>query len=379
MRVEVHDSLEAVESLARDWDSLALANNAPFSAPAWQLAWWRFAAPKDAQLRVLAAHVQDELVAVAPLYAVPGGLGATWYAPLAMPACDRAQPLAIPGTEAEAASALVGALATLEPRPGALFLRGLPLDSPWPRLLAGAWPPHGARIHVEPVVTAPFVSLSGKDYEAWVKTLSSKFRRQLRRDRERLLEQGAVFRMASEPELSNDLHAFVQLHRARWEARGGSAVLGRGIEDMVTEAGRAFAGERRLLVACIDVGGRTVSAQVLLAAGTEVSHWLGGFDAGFGRLGLTPQALAYALHDAAESGALRFDLGAGEQPYKRQMADAEQPLATFVLFPKGPGGARARASVATRHLRQGVSRRIRPDRRERLKRFLRARRGEGNA
>src|SRR4051812_3978900 len=194
MRVQVVDSLEALEALREPWDALAVAAAAPFSAPAWALAWWRHARPARAVLRALAAFEGEDLVAMLPAYAEPGWGGHS-YALLSKPVSDQVEPLAAPGREQEAADAFARALGELEPRPGVLALRGLPADGPWPSRLARAWPGRPPWLRREPLVPAPGVDLAAVgDFDGWLASRSGNFRQQARRLRRRLEEDGAASR-----------------------------------------------------------------------------------------------------------------------------------------------------------------------------------------
>ena len=66
---------------------------------------------------------------------------------------------------------------------------------------------------------APFVSLKGGTYEEWFASRSANFRQQMRRDRRKLDEQGAAFRLSTESTIEKDIASFSRLHGARWDPR----------------------------------------------------------------------------------------------------------------------------------------------------------------
>jgi CelD/BcsL family acetyltransferase involved in cellulose biosynthesis len=114
-------------------------------------------------------------------------------------------------------------------------------------------------------------------------------------------------------------------------------------------------------VELIEVDGRPVSAHLVLAAGEETTYWLGGFDEAFAadRPGLV--ALLQAVEHALARGATRFDLGPGDQAYKRRFADGDRPLDWVTLVLPGLRRPLTRLQLAPRRLarevRDGVRRR----------------------
>ena len=83
--------------------------------------------------------------------------------------------------------------------------------------------------------------------------------------RRSLEEQGATVRLASTPtEIEQDIGAFIRLHHARWDPRGGSDALDEGVERMLHEVapGSSPPG-RRLRLASVATADRTVAVKVI--------------------------------------------------------------------------------------------------------------------
>jgi CelD/BcsL family acetyltransferase involved in cellulose biosynthesis len=369
VKVELIEHVERLEELRASWDTLAVARGRPYSAPAWQLAWWHEARPADAFLLAAAVWDREELVAIAPMYVRRSRVSRCGT--LGSPAADGVEPLARAGTEAEAASALAGALGEATPRPLVLTLRGRGDDPEWPRLLAHGWP--DARppwLHDEPPIPAPKIDLRGRTADEWLASLSSNTRSQLKRRRRRLLDAGATFRTSAVDELERDIAVFTALHRSRWEWRGGSAVLSNGVESMVLRAARELATENRFRLYAVDLGHRTIAAQIVMAAGGTASHWLGGFEEAWAPLQPGIQTIYYAIEAAFEQGDEVFDLGGGAEEYKGRLATRGGTVVTTSLVPRGSGYLGARIAIVPRHLRQAVAARIPVERRRRLKQRL---------
>lgn len=356
--VSLIDSPEALEPHLRAWDALAVAAGRPYCAPAWALAWWRHAAPPGADLRVLVMTEADEVVAMAPFFAVGSAIGPV-YRLLASDISPRVEPLAVSGREAEAAHAFAGALAAADPRPAAVVFKEVPRDSVWPELLRERWPGSAPRVLREGMVVAPTIGLEGRGFDGFLAALPSKRRGKLRRDRRQLEERGARYRLAGTPdEVARGLAEFARLHYERWDPRGGSAALNPRVEQMLEDVSSELLEEGRFRLYTIDVGEETITAQLFVTAGGEVTYWLGGFDLDWSRYGPGNQAIVAALEEAAERGEQRLDLGPGEQDYKRRMADGEDVLESVTLVTRPSRYPLVRAQHGARRARGWLSERL---------------------
>lgn len=349
LRGELLDDAAALEPLMAAWDELAVAERLPYCAPAWQLAWWRHAAPAGARLRVIAVWEGDELAGIAPFYAHRALPGIWRYGLLASRASSRVEPLARAGRQEEVARVIAGTLAGLRPHADQIDFPEIRAGSPWPRLLATAWPRGVLRARADAPVPELTVTLAGADLDEWLAARSSNFRQQMRKGRRGILERGGEFRVASTPEeLERDLVAFERLHLARWEHRGGSVSMSEGIDRMLLDAGRAMLGTNRFELASIDVDGRTISSLLFVAAGGEITYWNGGFDDDYASLRPSLVGLVEAVSRGLGRGDVRLDLGPGGQDYKRRLADGEEQLVTWLMIPSGPRQAGPMLRVAAK-------------------------------
>jgi CelD/BcsL family acetyltransferase involved in cellulose biosynthesis len=334
LQVRVIDDPTALEGLAGDWDALAVACARPLSAPAWLLAWWRAMAPPGALLRALAVHEGERLVGLAPFMAVHDG-GLVAYRPLGGEDMGiRNTPLAEPGMEIPVARALAAALARSAPRPDVVHLDQVDVTSPWPLLLSRAWPglfpPRRERLRT---ASAPTLHLEAPSYEEWLAAKSSNFRQRLRRDARKLAERGAVTAMVATPEeLERALEDFQRLHGGRWGEE--SPLAGEAGHRMMLEAGRALLPEERFRVWTITAEGATITVQIFIAAGGEVTYWNGGWDPEWSSLSPAMLGICAGVEDAFARGERRIDFGEGEHHYKTRLADRDEEIAWIRLFPR---------------------------------------------
>lgn len=375
LRAELLDRIDAVLAHRDAWDELAVALDRPYCAPGWMLAWWHGAAPPDARLRVAAVFDGDHLMAVAPCFAARRR-GAEVLRFLAGGPSARVEPLARPGVEAEAARLLATTLGTAQPRPDALVFDGVPSTSPWPRLLAAAWPGGQAGFVPLQSVPAPFVEFGDAAFGDWLGQRSRNFRQQMRRARRKLETDGAVFRWSTPATGDRDLQAFARLHYARWEQRGSSQALDPAVERMLHAAAHELLPGARLRLHVIEAGGEHVAVHLFVAAGRELGFWLGGHDDRWASAHPGQVALLDALESACADGFRRVDLGPGAQPYKYRFTSNEDRLEWTTLVPRGPRAPLFHAYGAARRLSHVLP----ESQRARVKRIVRAarrRRGAG--
>lgn len=367
--VKVIESLEDLGPYVAEWDALAVATGKPYSSARWMIAWWRNSAPRGALLRVFIVSDSSGIAAVAPLFVDRGFGGVTRCRVLGAGTSSRVDLLAVPGIGQDIASSLVVSVSNSIPRPAVVMFEGLPEGSPWPQFFAEIWPGRrAASLRTSYRQPAPVVVGRGMTFDTWMASKSPGFRANSRRRNRRLAELGGLLRLSGPNELKNDLESFASLHHRRWRSRGGSGVLNERIERMLASVAREKEGEPRIRLWCIDVDGQTISAHLFLAAGGEVSYWLGGFDERWAYLGPGMLAILAAIRHALTAGDSRIDLGAGGQEYKYRFADDADTLSWSLLIPPGLGAPLARVQLLRSEARMRLAQRLPP----RAKRALRS-------
>ncbi len=327
------ESPEEVTPFKAGWDALAVARGRPYCAPGWLLPWFDHVASPGAGLRLAVGLDGDEVVAVAPFFAVRRLGGLEWLRPLGRGISSETEPLVAAGREREAAPLLAGLLA--RSRPAVVTFEAIRRDSPWPQLLAGSWPGGRGRLHRVGTIPAPVVE-APPDGRGWLASRSRNFRSQVGRRRRRLEEAGARFERIDDADgIRAALPDFARLHRARWAWRGGSSLLDAATERMLADAAGELAAGGRMWLWVIRADGRTVASTLFLSAGDAATYWLGGHDDEWAALAPGFQVLVAAVEDAFARGIGRIDLGAGEQHYKHRLADRADVLQYATLAPRG--------------------------------------------
>lgn len=346
--------LEELGPFVDAWDELAVAQAEPFGAPAWALAWWRHLRPDRAELRVVLVEDGEDLVGVVPLYAV-----GAFYHPLGTDA-GVAEIVARPGSEAEVARTAAAALVGAGPRPVSIELQAQSCGPDWSTLFEQGWPTgRGAWSRLQAEIPVPWVDLGDGGFEQWLNEKSGSFRRDIRRNQRKLERDDGSFRLATAETLERDVAEFLRLHRERREGIGGTSLVGDQIERTLLAAGSELLPRDRFRLYCLEMGGRTIAAQLVLAAGSVSAAWNSGFDEDYSRYAPSIQCIAHALADAVERGERGFSLGSGGQDYKSRMATREESVRSRLLVPRGSTYPVDRLRVQARQARRGLLTRLR--------------------
>jgi CelD/BcsL family acetyltransferase involved in cellulose biosynthesis len=373
LRGELAEDAAALAPHLAAWDALAEAAGRPYCAPGWMLAWWRELAPPGARLRVALVFDDGELAGVAPCWSERGRRPESLRF-LAGSLSSPTGPLAAPGQEARVAPLLARTLAGARPVPRVICFEGEPDDSPWARLLAGAWPhARGVTVRASVAVPAPFVPLDAADGpDQWLAGRSANFRAKVRQGRRRLEEGDASWGLLADPDaIAAALPGLARLHHQRRGPRGGSEVLDERGVRMLAGAAEELAPAGRLWISHIDGPDGPVAALLFVAAGGVASFWNGGMDDAWARCSPGLVALVAAVEDAVRRDLREVDLGPGDQQYKSRLSDERRRLVSLSLRPRDSRYPLTAVRLAPGDLRTHLAEELSDAQKERLKRVLR--------
>ena len=347
--VETVESADGLDALAPEWDTLvrAMARPSPFLLHGWLVEWWRHYG-KGNQLAVVTVRRQGRLVGAAPLF-VSRERGVRTARFLGAHESALADLLIAEGEPDSTARLLTEAVAAQSFDYADLF--GIPKES-----LLGQ---RGAVRMIERVEAPVLLMPDGWD-EAYRAKTGSKKRNLHRRRLRQLGEVGDVeFSVGrSREELEPLLEEAFQLHNLRWQGRPDGSTFG-------TEAGREFhrAALRRLAdddvlrIVLMRVGGKPAAFHYFFELdGTMVVHRLA-FDPELARYSPGLVATLETLRVASEDGMTRVEFLGGNERYKLELADQEEPLYQAIGFARNPwGGLAARQRLASLSLRRRLKR-----------------------
>ncbi len=365
--------LDALEQLAPEWDALAVASERPSCSPAWMRAWLEHLAPATASPRLVAVRDGARLIGLAPFFVDPERRGRIDYRLLGVELGTRLAPLAAPSRDWEVAGAVASALATATPRADLIALEGFPPSSPWLTALRDQWPGR-----LRPLASlynmrgSPTVELRGS-FAQWLAGRSSSFRKNHRRRSRMLTEAGGTMRLGTLQTLTADIDALMRLHAERWSGRGTSSLVAQSdrFKRMLEAAGRELTPSGRFRIWLVEVDEQPIWANLFLAAGGELLAVNSGWDERWRKLSPATLGMVRVIEDAFERGERRLDLGVGEDPYKLEFADGNDPVGWGVLIPSGRRMAlttlRTSPMLLDSAARRTAKRTLTPQRQDRLR------------
>jgi CelD/BcsL family acetyltransferase involved in cellulose biosynthesis len=214
-------------------------------------------------------------------YGVPPTVLTGWthpYAPLGLPLVDRDAPEAV-------IAAWLDCVASAPAMPSVMLLPFVP-DGPFAHALAAVLARRGARSHEfgrhRRAMLAPARSRASYLEQA----LGAKKRKELRRQRSRLADDGDVVCDAATlpPAVASRIAGYLALEARGWKGRAGTAALGHdAIRQFVERAVTGLAGEGKARVDRLRVGERTIAATVTLRSGATAWTWKIAYDEAFSR------------------------------------------------------------------------------------------------
>jgi CelD/BcsL family acetyltransferase involved in cellulose biosynthesis len=333
------ESLEEFERHAPAWDALvrSMPRPSPFMLSAWLEPWWSHFG-RDRTMRVEAAFLDGELVGGLPLE-LDSRRGVTVGRFMGREHAALGDLLARADVADEVVTGIVGRLGVV----GADFLDlfGIAREG----RLFHAIDDSGMLVER---VQAPVLDL-GPGWEAVYAAKTSSRRRNLHRRRRRQLEELGAIEIVTvdrEEELAASLADLFRIHDLRWVGRPDRSEFTshRGLPFNVDAMARfARAGIARVLLMKLD--GRAIAFQYYLVFERRMFFYRLAFDPDYARWSPGLLTTLAAIEDAAAEGVERVEFLGGDERYKQELADANEPLYECIGFASSRRG-RGEAIVA---------------------------------
>lgn len=322
IRTEQVETIEALEALRDEWDSLLLTSSGvtPFQHPEWLIPWWRHLG--QGRLCVLALRIAGRLCGLAALYEKEGelaflGTGVSDYLGLILdPSIE------LLGTEAffqhlarnDGWSSC--RLEELRPRSPLLSMRA-------PYGLSAEFQPGEVCLRVKlPETVAEFRKLHGRSGADGSKRLWRKF-----------FNRGLRMEAAeSVPGADHSLDMLFKLHAKRWESVGQNGVLqGPGMRAFHGEAVQGFLKKGMLALLTLVFEEREIAVLYGFECRGTFHAYITGYDPEFSRLSPGKLILLWAAERAIERGISEFDLMRGTEKYKYTWGPVESRNSTLII------------------------------------------------
>jgi CelD/BcsL family acetyltransferase involved in cellulose biosynthesis len=329
VKIDVHDSLEAVGPDA--WDTLHAGTRlrSPFLAWTWQREWLTvFGEGRRLELRRVVDSA-GRLVALLPLVEVGPR---RWLLAGGRDVSDYLDLIALRDREEEAWAALLGARAT---DPAVWELHAVPAASPTVTALPALAAAVGLGVEAPVEERCPILDLPDT-WDAFLASLSGKHRHELTRKLRRFDREASAGRVtwADTPAaVEARLDDFLALHRRSRE--GKAKFMDARMERFFRRVVPALAARGGARLAFLDLPEGPIASFVTL----EWDGTVGLYNSGFHpeRAALSPGLvlLAHVIRDALERGRRRFDFLRGEERYKYEFGPTPQAVHAVTI------GARA--------------------------------------
>jgi len=298
-----------------------------FFTPQWQETWWRhFGATHH--LHLLTVRSSDgTLQGLAPLMRSNGTEAPPRLELIGdLELCDYLDVLMVPARQQAVGRALVESLVADGGEEVALCLHNLSQHSPTPTVFHDRLVQHGLTVEVEPVETCPTARLP-TDWEAYLATLRSKDRHELRRKLRRAetavhLEYRATSVAA---QLDEDIDTFLALHRlSQQDAKQGFMTPEK--EAFLRDIAHQFWPQGWLDLAFLSADGVPIAALWCFTYGATYAAYNSGYHPAYADLSAGIMLFAERIRQAIARGFTAFDFLRGNEPYKYRFGATDQPL-----------------------------------------------------
>jgi CelD/BcsL family acetyltransferase involved in cellulose biosynthesis len=335
------NTLEAFESLRRDWDDLLQASSSDcfFLTWEWLHSWWKHLAGQR-ELSLLAVHSQGEIIGLAPF----SFRSARFSPPVVellgtgIVGSDYLDLIVRRGCEAEVIDALVDYVSERK----WLLKLGQLRRSAWAVRLGSALATRtDYRSYEMTTDVCPYISFAGRTWESYLAGLGSSHRANFQR-RLKQLRRDFSFRFehaTTEKNRAEFLAALIDLHRKRWHEKGASEAFSTpdivAFHDEVTR----FALERgwlRLFVMWLN--DRPAAALYGFQRNRRFYFFQSGLDPEYSRYSVGLVTMGLAIQSALEDGAEEYDLLHGNESYKSLWAQETREIRKLELYPPSATG-----------------------------------------
>ena len=334
MTLSVHSYHDAsgFETLAGEWNDLLHRSPADtiFLTLEYQRTWWHHLG--EGELLILAVRDDEELVGIAPLFAVVNPQGQRMLATVGcVEVSDYLDLIVARGRESDVYGALVDYLAGGEVEWDVLDLCNVHQDSPTLELLPALVEARGWAIETARDDVCPVVQLPGT-WDEYLQMLSKKQRHEVRRKIRRIQAQAEAHWYIAGPEhdLAAEMDDFLDLMAASTPDK--AEFLTPRMRGFFRQLARVAYDAGWLQLAFLEIGDRKAAAYLNFIYGNRVLVYNSGLDwQTFPKLGAGIVLTAYCIRHAIEHGRELFDFMQGDERYKYHLGGQDVEVRRLVI------------------------------------------------
>lgn len=353
--IEVLKGRAALEGIASEWRDLAgdAAPESVFLRPAWYFAWLE-AFPASA-ITTFTARRQGKLIGLLPMARVRSdarGLYLNRVAPLAPGLTDYQGPLVAPEWTAEALPLLLDAAIRHFGRWSVFWWPNVPADAPALEVLRSYFSARNMPSREEYEV-APRIPFAGESFADVEKHWTSSHRKDVRRQKKRLEEQGpvSVWMPSSVEEATPVLDQFFDVHDRKWLDQGFPGIFDTRNRKYFHAILRHLWGNG-LHFSTLRCGSIDVSYQFGFHSGGWLLWYRPSYRREFQVYSPSKIHISMLMEEGFRQGWRGFDFLLGEEPYKLQWASEKRQVVSIHTAPSRFSPAYFYFSTAKPYLRQ---------------------------
>lgn len=324
MRLEVIDSLGALEQFRNDWAAFAetIVGMTPFQLPAWLFTWWRHFG--SGRLCVLVFRTETALAGVVPLFQHEWQ-GRSQITLIGSGISDYLEPGVTPRHREE----VIDGLREYLHETGDWDI------CDWQDLNAET--SLGALGRVQEDTPCSEIKLTGR-FEEYCAHRSKDLRRNLRRYGDRAEQTGSVEFAVTCRADTGLIAELIQLHRDRWQKQDQPGMIAaNNSADFLCDVARGFERFTLLRVFTLRFEGKTTAISIgFLYRGTLYSY-LSAFDPQYEILGFGRRLLYESLRYAYQQQYTAWNFCRGEEPYKCSFGAERIPKRRVIIKRAGSG------------------------------------------
>jgi CelD/BcsL family acetyltransferase involved in cellulose biosynthesis len=347
--------MSALEGVRPEWNELLTASLRPTVFAAWE---WQYLCAKHMadgkDILVLAVYHGRTLIGILPLHRARTRLAGVIPAETLECLGGDITDYNVLLVRERYLSAVIEALAVyFRYHRSTLDLRNVLPGTPL-YLLGQYLAKHGFRMVPYETKTALFSQI-GTNYEAFIRSLKKKFRKNLNNNQNYMDRAGGYTYHA---ETADDalLETLIRLHTSRWQYKGEAGALAqRKIKafhaELQTLPGRPF----DIRYFTIRHNGQVVSIVYGFVFQNCYYAYLSGLDMAHDRISPGNMVLNHTIRELIQAGVAGFDMLRGDMHYKQSWATGSMEMRDVILFPPSVGG---RTKAATMKAVMGIKRLI---------------------
>lgn len=335
LTAELITDLVQMEPVEDRWRQLAESRSNGFITPEWFRSWWECqGCDSGASPLVSVVRREDGTVAgVMPLVLDESSRPrAVRFAGATIG--DRFGPAAESADEVAVAAATLAALERAGLDGTMLLFEHADTDCHWWRGMQNGSAVRRAIVEQQHTA-AYYIDLRGLDWDGYLASRSSNFRKQVRRaERTLVRDHGMTMRSTTAESLDADLVELFRLHDMRLDLLGGSTLQGGARRAIRRFAQEAFErGWLRLLT--LEADGGPIASFLGWRVGDSFVSYQGGFDPAYSKQSVGFAMEALTVRSAIEEGAASFDFLLGAEDWKCRFTDLSRPSQTAIVLRHG--------------------------------------------